>query len=397
MADSSSLGQFEQLVLTAILTLGDNAYGVTIHAKAEALAAPKKAALGAVYATLDRIEDKGLVASWLSDPTPERAGGPSAITGRRGRRAVAARVRRDRQTHLRRRRTKLGRGNMEADETSADRPPLLIGLMRLLIPPPAREAVMGDLEERYRSPLQYASEGIRTMPYLIASRARRTSSVAIVGLQAFVLVACLGVTLPDLPGQTVPSWVRAAFRRRRRCRARSCATSIAATRRRCGAGCYDAVAAGVAMLLSPGDARRAGPAGPIDADWLLPRALYMLAFFALPVLWVLGAAEGRDEARPAASRPDEAVVQDICASSGGAGRNRAEIVALGLIVALSSHPAALRSADGAVRLAVHGPVRALILYLAARGAAPPAGSGSGFAAVRASTGGSSPDSTASAG
>ena len=74
MANSSSLGQFEQLVLTAILTLGDNAYGVTIHAKAEALAAPKKAALGAVYATLDRMEDKGLVASWLSDPTPERGG-----------------------------------------------------------------------------------------------------------------------------------------------------------------------------------------------------------------------------------------------------------------------------------------------------------------------------------
>ena len=74
MADPSSLGQFEQLVLTAILTLGDNAYGVTIHAKAEALAAPKKAALGAVYATLDRMEDKGLVASWLSDPTPERGG-----------------------------------------------------------------------------------------------------------------------------------------------------------------------------------------------------------------------------------------------------------------------------------------------------------------------------------
>ncbi len=74
MADSSSLGQFEQLVLTAILTLGGNAYGVTIHAKAEALAAPKKAALGAVYATLDRMEDKRLVASWLSDPTPERGG-----------------------------------------------------------------------------------------------------------------------------------------------------------------------------------------------------------------------------------------------------------------------------------------------------------------------------------
>ena len=74
MAPQSSLGQFEQLVLTAILTLGDNAYGVTIHAKVDELARPKTAALGAVYATLDRLEDKGLVASWLSDPTPERGG-----------------------------------------------------------------------------------------------------------------------------------------------------------------------------------------------------------------------------------------------------------------------------------------------------------------------------------
>src|ERR1700741_4982809 len=69
-----SLGQFEQVVLTAILALGDNAYGVTIHAKVEELSRPRKVARGAVYATLDRMEDKGLVASWLSDPTPERGG-----------------------------------------------------------------------------------------------------------------------------------------------------------------------------------------------------------------------------------------------------------------------------------------------------------------------------------
>src|SRR5215468_229870 len=69
-----TLGQFEQVVLTAILALGDNAYGVTIHAKVEDLSKPRKVARGAVYATLDRMEDKGLIASWLSDPTPERGG-----------------------------------------------------------------------------------------------------------------------------------------------------------------------------------------------------------------------------------------------------------------------------------------------------------------------------------
>jgi PadR family transcriptional regulator len=74
MSKPDSLGQFEQLVLTAILSLRDDAYGVTIHAKVEDLAKPKAVALGAIYVTLDRLEDKGMVTSWLTDPTPERGG-----------------------------------------------------------------------------------------------------------------------------------------------------------------------------------------------------------------------------------------------------------------------------------------------------------------------------------
>jgi DNA-binding PadR family transcriptional regulator len=74
MPKPDSLSQFEQLVLTAILTLRDDAYGVTIHAKVEELAHPKAVSLGAVYVTLDRLEDKGMVASWLSEPLPERGG-----------------------------------------------------------------------------------------------------------------------------------------------------------------------------------------------------------------------------------------------------------------------------------------------------------------------------------
>jgi PadR family transcriptional regulator PadR len=74
MAKPDSIGQFEQLVLTAILTRRDDAYGVSIHSKVQELASPKAVSLGAVYVTLDRLEDKGLVKSWLSDPTPERGG-----------------------------------------------------------------------------------------------------------------------------------------------------------------------------------------------------------------------------------------------------------------------------------------------------------------------------------
>lgn len=74
MARPDTLGQFEQLVLTAILTQREDAYGITIHSKVQELARPREVSLGAVYVTLDRLEDKGLVSSWLSDPTPERGG-----------------------------------------------------------------------------------------------------------------------------------------------------------------------------------------------------------------------------------------------------------------------------------------------------------------------------------
>jgi DNA-binding PadR family transcriptional regulator len=69
-----SLGQFEQLVLTAILSLGDDAYGVKIQAKASEMTRPKTVSLGAVYVTLDRLEEKGMVSSWFTEPTPGRGG-----------------------------------------------------------------------------------------------------------------------------------------------------------------------------------------------------------------------------------------------------------------------------------------------------------------------------------
>jgi PadR family transcriptional regulator, regulatory protein PadR len=74
MSRPDSLGQFEQLVLAAILARRDDAYGVSIHFKVQELAHPKSVSLGAVYVTLDRLEDKGLVSSWLSEPTSERGG-----------------------------------------------------------------------------------------------------------------------------------------------------------------------------------------------------------------------------------------------------------------------------------------------------------------------------------
>jgi len=74
MTSVPSVGQFEQLVLAAVLSLHENAYGVTIQNKVADLAQPRSVSLGAVYVTLDRLEDKGFVSSWLADPTAERGG-----------------------------------------------------------------------------------------------------------------------------------------------------------------------------------------------------------------------------------------------------------------------------------------------------------------------------------
>jgi PadR family transcriptional regulator PadR len=75
MAKGDNLGEFELLILTALMMLGENAYGMTIHEQVEKLADGVRAAsLGACYTTLDRLEQKGYARSWFSNPTPERGG-----------------------------------------------------------------------------------------------------------------------------------------------------------------------------------------------------------------------------------------------------------------------------------------------------------------------------------
>ena len=73
MATPVNLGEFEQLILLAILRLRDDAYGVTIRAEL-ADRAGRTVAPGALYTTLERLEIKGLIASRMSDPTPQRGG-----------------------------------------------------------------------------------------------------------------------------------------------------------------------------------------------------------------------------------------------------------------------------------------------------------------------------------
>jgi DNA-binding PadR family transcriptional regulator len=67
------LTETEQLVLLALLRLGENAYGVPIRAEIQDRSG-RSVSLAAVYAALDRLEQRRYVATWLSEPVPERGG-----------------------------------------------------------------------------------------------------------------------------------------------------------------------------------------------------------------------------------------------------------------------------------------------------------------------------------
>jgi PadR family transcriptional regulator PadR len=67
------LGEFEQLVLLAIAHLKDDAYGIPIVEEIERRTR-RSVARAAVYVTLRRLEEKGFVSSWMSEPVAERGG-----------------------------------------------------------------------------------------------------------------------------------------------------------------------------------------------------------------------------------------------------------------------------------------------------------------------------------
>ena len=73
MTERSYLREFEQLVLLSVLRLGEDAYGARIQADL-AEAANRSVSIATIYVALSRLEQRGLVRSWMSDPTPVRGG-----------------------------------------------------------------------------------------------------------------------------------------------------------------------------------------------------------------------------------------------------------------------------------------------------------------------------------
>jgi PadR family transcriptional regulator PadR len=70
---SDHLGDFEQLVMLAVLRLDDEAYGTSIREELK-VRAERDVSPGAIFTTLERLESRGLVSSRYGEPTAERGG-----------------------------------------------------------------------------------------------------------------------------------------------------------------------------------------------------------------------------------------------------------------------------------------------------------------------------------
>ena len=73
MSKGDTLGEFEHLTLLAVYRLGDDAYGAAIVQEIES-ATRQKCSIGGLYTTLDRLEAKGMIKTWMGNPTAERGG-----------------------------------------------------------------------------------------------------------------------------------------------------------------------------------------------------------------------------------------------------------------------------------------------------------------------------------
>lgn len=73
MTETKYLGEFEQMVLLAILQVGEDAYGLAIRQELEARTG-RKVSHGAAYVTLERLAKKGYVDTWMGEPTAQRGG-----------------------------------------------------------------------------------------------------------------------------------------------------------------------------------------------------------------------------------------------------------------------------------------------------------------------------------
>lgn len=175
--------------------------------------------------------------------------------------------------------------------------PLIERCVARLVPPLAREAVMGDLAERFRSPPQYLAEALSILPLVIFGQIRRTTTLAVVGLEAVILFGCMG-GFGDLTETTrdVPMWARAAI-------TASLALLILVLRDAyreadgwsAGRAFRDVLAVAAVISLWQLGAAALAAGGVISADWLfMAQRLVVMAISILPTLFVIRLSLGLD-------------------------------------------------------------------------------------------------------
>ena len=194
------------------------------------------------------------------------------------------------------------------------------------MPPMVRESIVGDLTERYRSPLQFAVEAVRVLPFVIVGQFRRSTEAPMLMLQAFILLACLGEFHPR--HDAAPFWavsgipaltafivlvLRDVYR-----------TQEQRTTRR---AVMDTIIAAGAMVGVEGVIFLLAQAGLVQSSWMLNKGFSVLGTLSLPVLCVLrvSPALGRDDRRLRDSSSAEAIIEDYQRFARGVRwRNRVE-------------------------------------------------------------------------
>ena len=249
-------------------------------------------------------------------------------------------------------------------------PALLVAIMNRAIPPASREAVLGDLWESYRSPTRFVGRGLAIIPFLVISQVRRRSSWPILGLQAFILFACLrGFQATE----TMPApWMRAllptlfAFLALAWHDAYGNGQDEPTTRPAWGEVAGVVVAVALSQLLTWAGVATAG----LPRASLLSGLELLSAASALPILCLFRWGSTRAEREPAIE--NACLARDyarFCSSVSR--RNRLEIGAIGATLFISG--VILMRVDGPVPLVVWSTLLGflgLLLYLVRRGGAP---------------------------